>query len=209
MHHAYHPIFVRRPTASVWAFSRRCLATTPLLFSLPSTPRKPGHRTFTYEVTRHARRTRRRPRLADFAGWGRAKLARYGRRSRHPVMANFNRADASRSSDRQRPIRNPPVRQAIPDGGPKILKNGLHGGRHETCLLENAKGKRNSGVATMETITQDGQKTVWRRPMINHESDSGHYRESSETSEIAEVVEREFLQLLDLLNKEPEIFLIY
>lgn len=45
--------------------------------------------------------------------------------------------------------------------------------------------------------------------MINHESDSGHYRESRETSEIAEVLEREFLQLLDLLNKEPEIFLIY
>lgn len=61
----------------------------------------------------------------------------------------------------------------------------------------------------METITQDGQKTVWRRPMINHESDSGHNRESRETSEIADILEREFLQLLDLLNKEPEIFLIY
>ena len=102
------------------------------------------------------------------------------------------------------------IRRSIRDGGPKILNNGLHGGgRHETCLIENAKGKRNSGVATMETITQNGQKTVWRRPMINHESNSGHHHESCETSEIAEVVEREFLQLLDLLNKEPEIFLIY
>jgi hypothetical protein len=35
------------------------LTTTPLPFSLPSALRKPGHRTFTYEVTRHARRTRR------------------------------------------------------------------------------------------------------------------------------------------------------
>ena len=31
---------------------------TPLPFSLPSAPRKPGHRTFTYEVTCHARHTR-------------------------------------------------------------------------------------------------------------------------------------------------------
>ncbi len=58
MHHASYPVFVHRPAASDWASSRPRLATTPLPFSLPSALRKPGHRTFTYEVTRHARRTR-------------------------------------------------------------------------------------------------------------------------------------------------------
>lgn len=33
-------------------------ATTPLPFSLPSALRKPSHRTYTDEVTRHTRRTR-------------------------------------------------------------------------------------------------------------------------------------------------------
>ncbi len=46
----------------------------PLPFSLPSALRKPGHRTFTYEVTRHARRTRprsaaRRKRRVRCNGW--------------------------------------------------------------------------------------------------------------------------------------------
>jgi len=58
MHHASYPVFVHRPAGSDWASSRPRLATTPLPFSLPSALRKPGHRTFTYEVTRHARRTR-------------------------------------------------------------------------------------------------------------------------------------------------------
>jgi hypothetical protein len=52
------PVFVHRPAVSDWASSRPRLATTPLPFSLPSALRKPGHRTSTYEVTRHARRTR-------------------------------------------------------------------------------------------------------------------------------------------------------
>ena len=59
MHHAYYPVFVHRPAASDWASSRPRLATTPLPFSLPSALRKPGHRTCTYKVTRHARRTRK------------------------------------------------------------------------------------------------------------------------------------------------------
>jgi hypothetical protein len=59
MHHASYPVFVHRPAALDWASSRPRLATTPLPFSLPSALRKPGHRTSTYEVTRHARRTRR------------------------------------------------------------------------------------------------------------------------------------------------------
>ena len=59
VHHASYPVFVHRPAASDWASSRLRLATTPLPFSLPSALRIPGHRTRTYEVTRHARRTRR------------------------------------------------------------------------------------------------------------------------------------------------------
>ena len=59
MHHASYPVFVHRPAASDWASFRPRLATTPLPFSLPSALRKPGRRTFTYEVTRHARRTRK------------------------------------------------------------------------------------------------------------------------------------------------------
>jgi len=39
-------------------FLQTRLATTPLPFSLPSALRKPGHRTFTYKVTCHARHTR-------------------------------------------------------------------------------------------------------------------------------------------------------
>ena len=58
MHHASYPVFVHRPAALDWASSRPRLATTPLPFSLPPALRKPGHRTCTYEVTRHARRTR-------------------------------------------------------------------------------------------------------------------------------------------------------
>ena len=58
MHHASYPVFVHRPAASDWASFRPRLATMPLPFSLPSALRKPGHRTCTYEVTRHARRTR-------------------------------------------------------------------------------------------------------------------------------------------------------
>jgi hypothetical protein len=61
----------------------------------------------------------------------------------------------------------------------------------------------------MRTIPKDGQKTVWRRPMIDHESDNGPYHEPNETREITEVMEREFRLLLDLLTEEPEIFLIY
>ena len=64
-------------------------------------------------------------------------------------------------------------------------------------------------MATMRMIGKDGQTTVCRRPMTDHKSDSRHYHESNETSEIAEVLESELLQLLDLLTKEPEIFLIY
>ena len=56
--YAYYPVFVHRPAASDWVSFIPRLATTPLPFSLPSALRKPGHRTFTYEVTRHARRTR-------------------------------------------------------------------------------------------------------------------------------------------------------
>ena len=66
MHHASYPVFVHRPAALDWASSRPRLAATPLPFSLPSALRKPGHRTFTYEVTRHARRTR--PRSAAAGG---------------------------------------------------------------------------------------------------------------------------------------------
>src|SRR5512139_661107 len=58
MHHASYPVFVHRPAVSDWASFRPRLTTTPLPFSLPSALRKPGHRTFTYKVTRHARRTR-------------------------------------------------------------------------------------------------------------------------------------------------------
>ena len=58
MHHASYPVFVHRPAGSDWASSRPRLATTPWPFSLPSALRKPGHGTLTYEVTRHARRTR-------------------------------------------------------------------------------------------------------------------------------------------------------
>jgi len=58
VHHASYPVFVHRPAALDWASSKPSLATTPLPFSLPSALRKPGHRTFTDEVTRHARRTR-------------------------------------------------------------------------------------------------------------------------------------------------------
>ncbi len=60
MHHASYPVFVHRPAASDWASFRPRLTTTPLPFSLPSALRKPGHRSSTYEVTRHARRTRSR-----------------------------------------------------------------------------------------------------------------------------------------------------
>ena len=59
MHHASYPVFVHRPAVSDWTSFRHRLATTPLPFSLPSALRKPGHRTCTYEVTRHARRTRK------------------------------------------------------------------------------------------------------------------------------------------------------
>ena len=55
---ASDPVWVRRPAALDRASSRPRLAATPWPFSLPSALRKPGHRTFTYEVTRHARRTR-------------------------------------------------------------------------------------------------------------------------------------------------------
>ena len=48
----------RRPAVSDWASFRPRLAATPLPFSLPSALRKPGNRTFTDQVTRHARRTR-------------------------------------------------------------------------------------------------------------------------------------------------------
>jgi hypothetical protein len=64
-------------------------------------------------------------------------------------------------------------------------------------------------MATMRMIGNDGQTTVCRRPMTDHKYDSRCYHESNEISEIAEVVESELLQLLDLLTKEPEIFLIY
>ncbi len=57
----------RRPAVLDWTSFRPRLATTPLPFSLPSALRsgvrriagaaKPGRRTCTYEVTRHARRT--------------------------------------------------------------------------------------------------------------------------------------------------------
>ena len=49
---------VHRPAVSDWTSFRPRLAATPLPFSLPSALRKPGHRTFTYEVTCHARHTR-------------------------------------------------------------------------------------------------------------------------------------------------------
>ena len=58
MHHASYPVFVHRPAVLDWASFRPRLATTPLPFSLPSALRKPGHRTFTDEVTCHARHTR-------------------------------------------------------------------------------------------------------------------------------------------------------
>jgi len=58
VYHTSYPVPVRRPALSDWASSRPRLATTPLPFSLPSALRIPGHRTCTYEVTRHARRTR-------------------------------------------------------------------------------------------------------------------------------------------------------
>ena len=64
-------------------------------------------------------------------------------------------------------------------------------------------------MATMRTIGKDGQTTICRRPMTDHKYDNRYYHESNKTSEIAEVVESELLQLLDLLTKEPEIFLIY
>ena len=57
VHHASYPVFVHRPAISDWTPFRPRLATTSLPFSLPSALRKPGHRTRTYEVTRHARRT--------------------------------------------------------------------------------------------------------------------------------------------------------
>lgn len=52
------------PQFRIGRTDRPRLAATLLPFSLPSAGaairlRKPGHRTFTYEVTRHARRTRR------------------------------------------------------------------------------------------------------------------------------------------------------
>ena len=69
VHHASDPVFVHRPAALDWASSRPRLAATPLPFSLPSALRKPGHRTSTYEVTRHARRTRKgEGRRAGIAG---------------------------------------------------------------------------------------------------------------------------------------------
>jgi len=67
VHHASYPFVIhpprglpsgRRPAVSDWASFRPRLTTTPLPFSLPSALRKPGNRTCTYEVTRHARRTR-------------------------------------------------------------------------------------------------------------------------------------------------------
>src|SRR3990172_12086780 len=64
MHHASYPVFVHRPAVSDWASFRPRLATTPLPFSLPSALRKPGHRTFTYEVSCHARHTRLQQGLA-------------------------------------------------------------------------------------------------------------------------------------------------
>ena len=83
MHHASYPVLVHRPAALDWASSSPRLTTTHLPSSLPSALRsgvrrtagaaRPGHRTRTYEVTRHARRTRlsspagdrRRSRLAN------------------------------------------------------------------------------------------------------------------------------------------------
>ncbi len=50
--------FCSSPRISDWTSFRPRLATTPLPFSLPSALRKPGHRTRTYELTRHTRRTR-------------------------------------------------------------------------------------------------------------------------------------------------------
>lgn len=64
-------------------------------------------------------------------------------------------------------------------------------------------------MTTMRMIGKDGQTTVCRRLMTDYKYDSRHSHESNETSKIAEVVESELLQLLDLLIKEPEIFLIY
>ena len=58
VHHASYPVFVHRPAISDWTSFRLRLATTPLPFSLPSALCKPGHRTRTYEVTRHARHSR-------------------------------------------------------------------------------------------------------------------------------------------------------
>ena len=65
MHHASYPVFVHRPAVSDWTSFRPRLATTALPFSLPSALRKPGYRTFTYKVTRHARRTRSRSTAAE------------------------------------------------------------------------------------------------------------------------------------------------
>jgi hypothetical protein len=67
MHHASYPVFVHRPAVLDWASFRPRLTVTPLPFSLPSALRKPGHRTCTYEVTRHARRTRKSKGLRAFA----------------------------------------------------------------------------------------------------------------------------------------------
>src|SRR5699024_8373707 len=46
------------PAGSDWTSFRPRLSPTPLPFSLPSAPRKPGHGTCTHEVTCHARHTR-------------------------------------------------------------------------------------------------------------------------------------------------------
>ena len=66
----------RRPAASDWTSFRHRLATTPLPFSLPSALRKPGHRTFTDEVTCHARHTRHAHRRAASSASGAAKVRR-------------------------------------------------------------------------------------------------------------------------------------
>ena len=89
------------PTTRRLASSRPRLTATPLPFSLPSALRKPGHRTFTYEVTRHARRTRSasgarpfgRVTCKPFFGGTSAAVAPHGgtsaNRSHRPRIAHF------------------------------------------------------------------------------------------------------------------------
>jgi len=81
--HTSYPVPVRRPTLLDWASFRPHLTMTPLPFSLPLAPRKPGTRALTSLVLCHARHTHQLQRHATM----RPRSSQIAPRRFHRVVA--------------------------------------------------------------------------------------------------------------------------